>query len=471
MSVSRADRFVFLLGFAVLGGVPARLGAREVMIADPAHVSALADALPGDVVTLKAGLWRDAALRVTRGGTKAEPLWIRAEKPGGVVLTGRSTLVLDAPYVIVEGLLFKGGALDRGSVILFSSHDDVLRESAVVDYNPSRFDTAYRWVYFMGPDNCVDRCAFEGKSNLNPVIENGEPECERNAVTRCLFRDIPLKARANGREIVKVVGPGHVNADAPGGSFFTLEDNYFFHADGEGVEIVSLKSNGNRVLHNTIVASIGAINIRRGNHNEIRDNTVLGKGVSGAQGIRMSGRSNLIEGNYISGCDYGIAVSSGEYWDKALTPSYTVNTRDGTAENKARYPQNKLVTVRDNTAYANTGPDLDLGQREYKKHWPENQNVLIPEDCTVENNFFVRPSGGASVVVQTPDRAPPLDRFVFAPNHYAGNRVCGGTVSPGTEGFAVELLPAGWSEASALARLHPVSEEDVGPAWLKAGVR
>ena len=468
-------RVSFRLGLAFIAPVllASSLGARTLVVEDPSHLSLLSQASPGDIVSLKPGTWRDVSLRLDKAGTVTQPIVIRAAVPGRVVLTGSSTLVFNAPYVQVEGLLFKGGALDKGAVVLFASHNDLLSDCAVVDYNPERFKTGYRWVYFLGSDNRVDHCLFSGKNNLNPVIENGEPKCERNSVTRCLFKDIPLKAKANGREIVKVVGPGHVNADEPGGSYFTLEDNYFLHADGEGVEIVSLKSNGNRVLHNTIVASIGAINIRRGSHNEIRGNTVLGRGVPGAQGIRMSGSNNLIEGNYISGCDYGIAVSSGEYWDKPLTPSYVDNTRDGTAENKSRYPQNKGVTLRGNIGFNNTGPDIDIGKREYKKHWPENQNVLIPEACVIEGNLCVRPSGGDAVVVQVPDRTPPLDRFHFAANHYSNNTVLSGGAPAAVPvaGFEVKPLTADWSEDKALSALHPVSEQEVGPSWLRVSPR
>ena len=446
------------------------LTAREITVAGPGQLSELRQALPGDVVVLKDGNWENATIRIMDGGDENRHLLVKAATPGAVILGGTSSLAIEAPYVTVEGLLFKHGALAKGAVVQFKSHDGIVRDSAIVDYNPADFRTAYHWVLFSGSNNRVEHCFFQGKNNLHAVVENGEPDCRHNAVVGCYFKDIPLRARTNGREIVKVLGAGHVDASSPDGAYFLLQDNLFEQADGEGVEVISLKSNFNKVLHNTIVASAGCLNIRRGDHNEVRNNVILGRGRPGAQGIRMSGANNLVQDNFISGCQYGIAVSSGEYWAAALTPGYTVNDRAGSAPNKARYPQNRHVTIRGNVTVGNSGPDLDIGAMEYKKHWPENQNVLIPEECRFERNTFVRLHGGVSVVGVEQDTAPPLDRFAFKPNSYADNLLYGGTndFAAASGGFAEMAVPPGWTEDGALAAFKPLSLAQVGPAWMRA---
>ena len=443
--------------------------ARELIVVDPAHLRDIDAAQPGDVVTIKNGSWKNAVIRVQRGGVPDKPVLVKAETPGGVVLSGSSALVVDAPYVIVEGLLFQNGSVAKGAVITFRSHHGLVRDTAIVDYNPADYRTPYNWVLFSGSTNRLERCFFKGKTNLHALVENGEADCRYNVVAGCYFKDIPLRAKVNGREIVKVLGAGHVNATTPDGAYFTLEGNLFEHADGEGVEVISLKSNFNHVVHNTIVASRGCLNIRRGSDNEIRGNVILGQGVSGAEGIRMSGERNLIAGNYVSGCDYGIAVSSGEYWEKPLTPGYQVNDREGASVNKARYPQNRHVIVVDNVVVGSSGPDLDLGVKEYKKHWPENQNILIPEECRIERNLFVRLSGGTSVIAMKPDTTPPLDRFSFQPNSYAGNLLYGGRngMAAAASGFEETAIPPEWSEAGTLATFKPLTPGDVGPEWIR----
>ncbi|NBW87809.1 MAG: hypothetical protein EBR23_13545, partial [Planctomycetia bacterium] len=222
--------------------------------------AALKAARPGDVLTLKNGEWKDAKIVVNHGGEPDQPVTLRAEAPGRVVLNGASLLEINAPYVNVEGLLFRGGAISHGSVIQFNSHHGVVRETAVVDYNPAAFATKYYWAFFQGDHNLIERCYFKGKNHLDPVIGNGLEDSRHNRVAHSFFRDMPA-ASANGREIIRVWGSGKYEGREDDGAFFTIEGNLFDHADGEGAEIISLKSNHNVVQNNTVVATLGCINI------------------------------------------------------------------------------------------------------------------------------------------------------------------------------------------------------------------
>jgi poly(beta-D-mannuronate) lyase len=458
----------------VLGVFSAELPARDVFVPGPAQLSAcLKAARPGDILTLKNGEWKDASLVVGHGGEAARPLEIRAESPGGVILSGSSFLEINAPYVTVDGLFFCRGALGKGSVIQFNSHHGIVRNTAIADYNPAAFETEYYWVFFSGDDNLIDRCYFKGKNNLQPLIGNAIEESRRNAVVRSYFKNIPYVANANGREIIRVWGSGKVEERDDDGAYFTIKDNLFDHADGEGVEMISLKSNHNVVLHNTVIATRGGINIRRGNFNTVKENILLGQGLAGAQGLRMSGRDNLVQGNFVSGCDYGIRVACGEFIADSLTSSYVPDVKpNGRRTAQVRiptYPQVVRLTLSDNVIVGSSGPDLEVGFA-YKNHWPESQQILLPEACQISRNRFVRPQGGASVLVTAADPKPPLDRFTFKPNHYTGNVLVGAanTAPVAADGFVSQEVPAGWSEAQERARLQPLTAKDVGPAWVIA---
>ena len=118
--------------------------AREIVIATPSQIAAsLATIQPGDIVILKNGSWVNADILVNKGGEPGHPVEIRAERPGGVVLGGISSLEINAPYVTVDGLFFDKGTTGKNSVIQFNSHHGILRNSAIVDYNPARFATKY----------------------------------------------------------------------------------------------------------------------------------------------------------------------------------------------------------------------------------------------------------------------------------------------------------------------------------------
>jgi hypothetical protein len=96
--------------------------------------------------------------------------------------------------------------------------------------------------------------------------------------------------------------------------------------------------------------------------------------------------------------------------------------------------------------------------------------VLLPENCLIKDNRFIRPKGGESVTGVVPESGPPLDQLEFAPNHYEGNTLIGGTVAyaPAAAGFKIESLPAGWSEEKSMAGFKPLTPDQVGPPWVVA---
>ncbi len=453
------------------------LKARDVLVQDTTQLaSALKGARPGDVISMKSGDWKDVQIATTKGGEPGQPVVLRAELPGQVTLSGSSRLEINAPYVTIDGLLFQHGAISSGAVIQFNSHHGLVANTAIVDYNPAAFETNYYWVFFQGDNNVVDRCYFKGKANLEPLIGNALDGSRHNAVVHSYFKDIPYRD-GNGREDIRVWGSGKMETRDDDGAYFLIQGNLFDHADGEGTEIISLKSNFNQVIENTILATRGCLNIRRGNHNTVAGNIILGQSIPGAEGLRMSGEHNTVRGNYVSHCGYGIRVSCGEFIDRALTADYHPDLKEhrGAAKGSKTqvliptYPQVKFLTLADNVLVGNADLDLEIGS-DYKKHWPGSQQVLLPEECVFQNNRFVRPQGGVSVAGTAADGRTPLDGFKFLPNRYVGNVLSGGTCRfvAAAGGFAARDLPVGWNEAQELAAFKPLAPDDVGPAWIIA---
>lgn len=477
--------FLLLSTTATLTITP--LQARDIPISDPSKLAQLNNAAPGDVVILKNGTWKDARLFIKKGGNDKKPVVIRAETPGEVILAGNSSIEIEAPFVTVDGVLFKNGSfVEKGnktkSVVTFLSHHGSLVNSAIVDFNPPSPTDEYYWVFFSGANNTVSKCFFKGKTNMSPLVGNDNLDAAKNnSVTGCYFKDIPV-SDVNGREIIRVWGYGKSGDMGPGGAFFTIEGNLFERADGEGGEIISLKSNRNRVLRNTIVSTEGWVNIRQGHYNLVEGNVILANGVKKAYGLRMSGQYNEVKNNLLDGCSEGISISCGDYIDKDLTGSqekHSAKRKDadgkripdeklGAAAFSAQYPQNKYLKLTGNMVIACSGTDLDVGAR-YKAHWPKEQMILIPEECRIENNIFIRPNGGDSVVGTTPSKEPPLDQFKFTPNIFVGNKLYGGVnkFAPAAAGCESLSIPEGWSREKAIATFKPLTAEQVGPAWIR----
>ena len=442
----------------------------RIVLASPLNYErTLAESLPGDTILLDDGVWPDVKLTVARGGSKSEPLLIKAKTPGKAVLTGSSSVEIDAPYVTVEGLLFTKGAVAKGAVIRFNSNNGVVRNTAIVDYNPADPEIQYYWVFFNGVDNLVDRCYFHGKDNKGPLVGNALADSRHNSVTHSYYKDVPYR-HENGREILRIWGSGKYLELGADGAYFTIEGNLFEHADGEGQEIISLKSNHNRVVRNTIIGTRGGIVLRGGNFNTVTDNIVLGRGATKAYGVRIAGQNHLVEHNFISGCDHGIDILCGDYIQRDLTGKYVPKlTPDEPHVRVPTYGQVKSLRLTSNIVVGSKKSDLEIGGS-FKRQWPEDQMVLLPEDCVVSGNRFVRPDGGQSVIGVLLQADSIMKQFAFKENRYENNVLVGGenAFAPSAAGFTLTPKPTGWTEAGEMSGFKPLTPADVGPDWMRS---
>jgi len=457
------------------------LSAREIVVKnDIQFKAALSAAASGDVVLVESGTYSNIDIKFARAGTESRPIVVKAKVPGEVILNGSSVCDFNFPYTVVDGLFFYKGSINPGegednAVVKFSSHHSVLKNTAIVDYNPSDFKTSYYWVFFVGSNNTVDHCYFKGKNHKQPLVGNAIEDSRYNAVKFSYFKNIPYLV-LNGREIIRVWGSGKFDEKGKDGAYFTVEGNLFDRADGEGAEIVSLKSNYNQVLNNTVIATAGCINIRRGSNNIVKGNVILGQGVKQAQGLRMSGANNTVIQNYVSGTEYGIRVSAGEYIGSALTPGYEPHNKDRAASTKntegtvTSYPQVKKLMLANNIVANVKGSCLDIAS-DFKKHWPASQMILLPEDSDIMNNRFISNSSGAVVEGSLPDGKTPMGGITTKPNRYKGNVILGeGKIKypPAENGFKIEALPSNWSEKKELSDFKVLTPQDVGPPWVIA---
>jgi len=414
--------------------------AADIHVKNPAALkAAIARAQPGDQVILANGTWTDVPLLLDKPGTVSAPLRVRAETPGKVVLNGRSQLTFAAPYVHVEGLFFKGGNVSNANaVVSFQSDHCRLAESAIVNY-PTNAAAGYYYVFFEGSDNTIDRCFLTGKGNHQPVVGNGLTNARHNTFANSYISDIP-PTRQNGKEVFRIWGYGGNEEIGEDGAFFTIEGNLLERADGESSEIISFKSNRNRVLNNTIRATRGGITFRSGNYNTVAGNFILGDNRPGCYGMRVTGRHHAIVNNYIADCDYGISVYAGVYIDEALGEQRRGgvdrgNTPLGRVPN---YSWVRFATIAHNTLFNNREFDLYIGDT----YNPRGARALLPAGSVFAENLIVKTNGGVAVDGATQNTQPPYDRFEFMPNTYFANVIHGGTVqfAPARDGFVARDL-------------------------------
>lgn len=424
---------------------------REQVIASADELKALLPRLePGDTVVMRDGIWRDADLVFRGEGSPREPITLRAQTPGRVVLTGASRLRLAGRHLVVDGLFFQGCSLQRGqAVVAFREGDDRvaircrLTNSAIVDCNPADPLTDYKWVSLYGAHNRVDHCRFEGKNHQGTLLVvwlDGQPNGHR--IDRNYFGPRPPHDR-NGAETIRV-GTSDWSQTISG---TIVEDNVFHRCDGEQ-EIISSKSWGNAYRRNTFIECQGALTLRHGNACLVEDNWFLGRGRASTGGVRIIGEDHRVLHNHFEGL-------TGDRFYAALSMVLGI---PGSPLNG--YFQVRRAEVVGNT-FVDTARAFSLGVMEGR---PEA--VLPPVDCVIRDNllrvadadFYDAPVELPGLEVAGNSVLLPLERPLPTGFHLRplqAERGSGGVTRLRTEDSASHAGPIG----------IPLDPADVGPSW------
>lgn len=305
-------------------------------VRDAAEFNALPALAAGDLVVLRNGAY--GGLNKTLSSTvpddataQGTPIVVRAETPGGVDVTAPSQILLQGRGIVLAGLDFLPGSgmIDEGTgdataLIHALPHSRYCRLTNLRFFHCTTGDTYGYWVFLNGFQHAVEYCSFEGKDepNANAVIalkgylSEGAASVARNhAIRNCYFGPRLCSASQNGYETLRI-GDSHSQAID---MRVTVERNLFYRsiwrADGQAPndpEIISSKSRGNRIRHNTLLESRGQITLRHGDACTVEGNFVFGGGFfSGANilmnptsdgfqgGIRIIGQNHIVRNNYL----------------------------------------------------------------------------------------------------------------------------------------------------------------------------
>ena len=296
-----------LLLFTVVFGASSANAESYFVKSQPEYLEASRKLKAGDVVILANGEWRDFEISFSGEGQPDQPITLKSEEAGKVIITGRSNLRIGGSHMIVSGLVFRGGYSPTGEVISFRrSKTDLATDSrvteTVIDHfnQPDRFQSDY-WVALYGKRNRFDHNHLVGKSNQGVTLavrldsegsrENG------HRIDHVYFGPRPSLG-SNGGETLRVGTSSYSMYN----SNTIIEDNVFDRCDGE-VEIVSIKSGGNIVRRNLVLESRGSIVLRHGNGNTVERNIIMGNGKDHTGGIRVINRDQTVRDNYMEGVE------------------------------------------------------------------------------------------------------------------------------------------------------------------------
>ena len=264
---------------------------------------AIGEATPGDKIVLANGVWNDVQIKFYGRGTKEQPITLRAETPGDVIIQGESDLKLGGEYLVVKGLFFTNGSSPSGAVIQFAINEDTVANNTRVtsctikDFNKSQRNMTDLWVQFKGRHNQLDHCYLAGKSNRGPTVridlEGNQSIKNYHKIINNHFGPRPPK----GGPSAETIQLGNSSTSMVP-SYTLVANNMFEKCDGE-VEIISSKSNFNEFRNNVFYKSQGSLVTRHGNYCLVDGNYFIGDEDSPhVGGVRLIGTGHWVTNNY-----------------------------------------------------------------------------------------------------------------------------------------------------------------------------
>jgi poly(beta-D-mannuronate) lyase len=264
--------------------------------------NAVANAQPGDVITLANGIWNDAELVFEGKGTEENPIKLTVEEKGKVTLEGASNLQIAGEHLIIEGLVFKNGFTPTNAVISFRKNKNEmanncrLTECVIDNYNNPERQVQDYWVTIFGKNNRIDHNHISGKKNLGVTmivgLDTKESRENNHKIDHNYFGPRPTFGN-NGGETLRI-GTSHQSLE---NSNTLVESNYFDRCNGEH-EIISNKSCQNTFKYNTFFECTGTLTMRHGNETMVDGNMFIGNGKPSTGGVRVINETQTVINNY-----------------------------------------------------------------------------------------------------------------------------------------------------------------------------
>ena len=337
---------------------------------------ATANAVPGDLIVLKNGVWKDVELLFEAEGTAKNPITLTVEEKGEVTLEGSSNLRIAGNHLVIDGLVFKNGFTPTNEVITFKKDNETLSNncrltSCVIDNysNPERHE-ADTWVAIYGKNNRIDHNHLAGKKNRGVTMTvrlNTEESRENNHRIDHNYFGPRQNLGSNGGETLRI-GTSHYSRT---NSNTVVESNYFDRCNGEH-EIISNKSGQNTYKNNVFYECTGTLTMRHGEETLVDGNVFIGNGKPSTGGIRVINGKQTVTNNY------GIGLTGYRFRGAFVIMNGIYNSPIN------RYDQAKDAVVKNNTFINCDHIQLCAGADEERSAPPVNS--------VMENNIFYNES-------------------------------------------------------------------------------
>jgi len=451
---SKTGRYVRLVALSEVDGNPwtaiaeLSVAGTEIIVATPVTSTtintAIASAQPGDTVvipdgtyTLGSELTGPIIIASTVDGTETNPITLRAETPGGVIITGdpntNRVMTVYGDWWIIRDFWFKDidnpatGGLTRG---VFTSGTTGVRitNNKITNFNNTITGFSESgWMFWDGNPAAsigtrIDHNTFDtsGGKFIQVEAESRDTLVDHNYATGFgeagSFENSGIQLGSGGSDELQ-------NTNV------IFEYNVFGNSDADALHF---KTNGNTVRYNTFI-NCDAITERGGGGNQtIHGNYFDLTGGNTNYAMLIRGPNNVIYNNYINAATSGGQTYTILFGGTEASP----NTGD-------------YFYARDTAFYNNTivNSNASWGAVQFGKVATE---VVSPDNISLTNNIITHSSTSGSVIA-----CRGATNLTFTSSlHYA----------PGSSGYWLDVTPSGCDEiTSGITKAYPnLTNEVVG---------
>jgi len=277
----------------------AGLAANVTVDTIPALQSAIYHAAPGDVITVKDGVYPTTKpITVKCAGTADLPVTITAETVGGVELTGTNGFSISEPaaYVTIAGFNFTHA----------SGKNAIGAGTGNIRFTRNTFRCTGNGAYLSvtGDDARIDYNEFAEKKTSGSMIAvagTGSQVARRLWIHHNHLHGFSLSAGGHA-EVIRY-GLGAFSQSTGAG---LVEHNLFEDCTGQ-IELILNSSSGNTYRYNTFLNSPNSqLTLRHGN-----DCIVYGNILRNTAGLRIFGDRHQVYSNYFEGNYMGVNLGNG----------------------------------------------------------------------------------------------------------------------------------------------------------------
>ena len=384
----------FLKSNLLLFGLVLHIGIINAADATVSSISALNSAISsasaGNTITLTNGTY-SGTITIGKSGTSTNPITIKAQTIGGVILNGASYIKITGDYIVVNGFKFSGTSSSlpvAGEIINVAGGSNRITNVTFDNYNSTNADdggSGLRYIELSGTNHEVDHCAFLYKKNVGScVFSNRKYTSDKGyKIHHNVFAyrtpENGTYDSQNDQDAIRLGSSSSSLSDAN----CEVYDNLFHDWVGE-IEIISNKSCSNKYYNNTFNNYAGAMTLRHGNNCQVYNNFFFANTSYKTGGIRVIGESHKIYNNYIANTRHNGSDNTGG-----------INISNGFASpDLSEYYQVKNCSIYNNT-FVNNDKHIRIGT-EVKTECTEE-----PVNLSIVNNVFYSSSSSYVTIEQT----------------------------------------------------------------------